>query len=155
MPLLTIHHKTVYRYTRPVAFGEHRIMLRPRDGHDLRVLASNLKIEPEPMQFRMEEKRTGLVAASLVLWEMENYSWRWNYPAAGVIGSFVRPEFRRQGMGKYLFAHVLRYLQEQFFGVVEAQCPQANEPAAALFRSLGFEAIDVGRTYRKEVTSNS
>ena len=37
MPLLTIHHKTEYRYTRPVAFGEHRIMLRPRDGHDLRV----------------------------------------------------------------------------------------------------------------------
>jgi hypothetical protein len=28
MPLLTINHKTVYRYIRPVAFGEHRIMLR-------------------------------------------------------------------------------------------------------------------------------
>src|SRR5229473_175747 len=28
MPLLTIHHKTEYRYTHPVAFGEHRIMLR-------------------------------------------------------------------------------------------------------------------------------
>ena len=40
MPLLTIHHKTEYRYARPVAFGEHRIMLRPRDGHDLRVLES-------------------------------------------------------------------------------------------------------------------
>ena len=40
MPLLTINHKTIYRYTRPVAFGEHRIMLRPRDGHDLRVLDS-------------------------------------------------------------------------------------------------------------------
>lgn len=26
MPRLTIHHKTVYRYERPVAFGEHRIM---------------------------------------------------------------------------------------------------------------------------------
>jgi len=36
MPLLTIHHKTEYRYTHPVAFGEHRIMLRPRDSHDLR-----------------------------------------------------------------------------------------------------------------------
>jgi transglutaminase-like putative cysteine protease len=49
MPLLTIHHKTEYRYTRPVAFGEHRIMLRPRDGHDLRVLDSRLEISPEPM----------------------------------------------------------------------------------------------------------
>ena len=52
MPLLTIHHKTVYRYTHPVAFGEHRIMLRPRTGHDLRVLASSLAIEPQPMSLR-------------------------------------------------------------------------------------------------------
>ena len=52
MPLLTIHHKTEYRYAHPVAFGEHRIMLRPRDGHDLRVLSSQLEIVPEPMSLR-------------------------------------------------------------------------------------------------------
>jgi len=52
MPLLTIHHKTEYRYAHPVAFGEHRIMLRPRDGHDLRVLANILEIVPEPMSLR-------------------------------------------------------------------------------------------------------
>ena len=52
MPLLTIHHKTEYRYAHPVAFGEHRIMLRPRDGHDLRVLSSNLEIVPQPMSLR-------------------------------------------------------------------------------------------------------
>jgi transglutaminase-like putative cysteine protease len=52
MPLLTIHHKTVYRYRHPVAFGEHRIMLRPRDSHDLRLLSSTLQIEPEPMSLR-------------------------------------------------------------------------------------------------------
>jgi transglutaminase-like putative cysteine protease len=52
MPLLTIHHKTVYRYTRPVAFGEHRIMLQPLPGHDLRIRASSLEIEPQPMQLR-------------------------------------------------------------------------------------------------------
>ncbi|MDB5639620.1 MAG: transglutaminase family protein [Bradyrhizobium sp.] len=52
MPLLTIHHKTQYRYNRPVAFGEHRIMLRPRDGHDLRVLSNDLVITPEPMRLR-------------------------------------------------------------------------------------------------------
>ena len=52
MPLLTILHKTEYRYAREVAFGEHRIMLRPRDGHDLRVLQSRLDITPEPMRLR-------------------------------------------------------------------------------------------------------
>jgi transglutaminase-like putative cysteine protease len=52
MPLLTISHTTEYRYDRPVAFGEHRIMLRPRDGHDLRVLDGKLTITPEPMSLR-------------------------------------------------------------------------------------------------------
>jgi len=52
MPRLKIHHKTEYRYARPVAFGEHRVMLRARDGHDLRVLDSRLDIAPEPMRLR-------------------------------------------------------------------------------------------------------
>jgi hypothetical protein len=34
MPSLTIRHVTTYRYRQPVAFGEHRMMLRPRDSHD-------------------------------------------------------------------------------------------------------------------------
>jgi hypothetical protein len=29
MPSLTIRHLTTYRYRQPVAFGEHRMMLRP------------------------------------------------------------------------------------------------------------------------------
>ena len=52
MPILTINHKTEYRYAQPVGFGEHRIMLRPRDSHDLRVLKSRLAIAPEPMSLR-------------------------------------------------------------------------------------------------------
>jgi transglutaminase-like putative cysteine protease len=35
-----------------VAFGEHRIMLRPRDGHDLRMLNGSLEIVPAPMSLR-------------------------------------------------------------------------------------------------------
>ncbi len=49
MPILTINHKTEYRYADPVTFGEHRIMLRPLPGHDLHVLATRLEIEPQPM----------------------------------------------------------------------------------------------------------
>lgn len=35
--LLRIVHQTVYRYHRPVTFMPHRLVLRPREGHDLRV----------------------------------------------------------------------------------------------------------------------
>jgi len=52
MPILTVNHKTEYRYAHPVAFGEHRIMLRPLPGHDLHILAHRLVIEPEPMRLR-------------------------------------------------------------------------------------------------------
>ena len=47
MPILTIRHVTTYHYRQPVAFGEHRMMLRPRDDGDQRVLESELEITPE------------------------------------------------------------------------------------------------------------
>ncbi len=50
MPILTVRHVTTYRYRQPVAFGEHRMMLRPRDDDDQKVLESELRITPEPSQ---------------------------------------------------------------------------------------------------------
>lgn len=41
-----IVHTTTYRYRTPVRFGEHRVMFRPRDSHDLRVLATDLEVSP-------------------------------------------------------------------------------------------------------------
>ena len=43
-----IVHTTVYHYRQPVTFGEHRVMFRPRDSHDLRVLATDLDVTPIP-----------------------------------------------------------------------------------------------------------
>ena len=48
MPILTVRHLTTYRYRQPVAFGEHRMMLRPRDDDDQTVLESELAITPKP-----------------------------------------------------------------------------------------------------------
>jgi transglutaminase-like putative cysteine protease len=44
--LISISHVTRYRYDRPVEFGRHRLLIRPRDGHDLRVLQAQLTITP-------------------------------------------------------------------------------------------------------------
>ena len=38
MAILNVHHRTCYRYSQPVEFGEHRFMSRPRDSHDLRLI---------------------------------------------------------------------------------------------------------------------
>ena len=46
MKRLTVCHSTTYRYSEAVRFGTHRLMLRPRDSHDLRLLASTLALSP-------------------------------------------------------------------------------------------------------------
>lgn len=48
-----ITHTTEYRYARPVSLGEHRVMFRPRDSHDLRVLATDLQVHPPPRDIRL------------------------------------------------------------------------------------------------------
>ena len=52
MPILHIRHLTTYRYVRPVGFGEHRLMLRPKESYDQRILHAQLDITPEPTELR-------------------------------------------------------------------------------------------------------
>src|SRR5688572_26262553 len=46
MKLLTVRHATTYRYDAPMTFGQHRLMLRPRDSHDLRLVGAELRLSP-------------------------------------------------------------------------------------------------------------
>lgn len=48
MQRISIDHLTDYRYINPIRLQEHRLMLRPREGHDVRVVSSELLIEPTP-----------------------------------------------------------------------------------------------------------
>src|SRR5580698_2999125 len=52
MDILSVRHLTRYRYARPVQFGEHRMMFRPRESFDQHVLESHLRITPEPRELR-------------------------------------------------------------------------------------------------------
>jgi transglutaminase-like putative cysteine protease len=52
MPLLTVRHVSTYRYKQAVAFGEHRLMFRPRDSYDQRLLHAALLIDPEPVSLQ-------------------------------------------------------------------------------------------------------
>ncbi|MCB8875106.1 transglutaminase family protein [Acidisoma silvae] len=46
MPRVRIVHTTEYIYRRPVKLTEHRLMMRPRDSHDLRLMEATLGIIP-------------------------------------------------------------------------------------------------------------
>lgn len=52
MPVVSVSHVTTYRYSQLARFGEHRLMVRPRESHDQRLLDSALVITPEPSEVR-------------------------------------------------------------------------------------------------------
>jgi transglutaminase-like putative cysteine protease len=43
---LKIHHRTIYRYRQPVSLGSHRLMLRPRESRDLRLISNDVVVTP-------------------------------------------------------------------------------------------------------------
>jgi ribosomal protein S18 acetylase RimI-like enzyme len=103
----------------------------------------------EPVEFRLEDKLTSRPVAQALAWEMEGFSCRWNQPSVGITDLAVDEPQRRQGLAKFLFAQILRYLQDQFFGLVEIQAMENHAPAVSLIRSVGFSQVDAGRIYRR------
>ena len=57
-----IVHTTTYRYREPVHFGEHRVMFRPRDSHDLRVLATDLLVSPDASVRLIQDPHSNSIA---------------------------------------------------------------------------------------------
>jgi transglutaminase-like putative cysteine protease len=57
-----ITHTTIYSYAKPVTFGEHRVMFRPRESHDLRVLATDLVVSPQAQVRLIQDPYSNSVA---------------------------------------------------------------------------------------------
>ena len=58
----------------------------------------------------------------------------------------VNPHFRRTGLARALMGHALRGIRGRGYRHARLQVDQDNEPALALYRSLGFE---IARPYRE------
>jgi transglutaminase-like putative cysteine protease len=121
MKVLTVRHATTYRYSAPVTFGQHRLMLRPRDSHDLRLVEANLVISP-PATLRwmhdvfgnsvalveFTEPSAGLAIASTLL--IERYALvRPDFPIdpAAETYPFVYSPNDRSDLGRLLERHYL------------------------------------------------
>ena len=52
MTLLSVRHETVYNYARAVKFGEHRMLVRPRDSMEQTLESFSLSINPKPASIR-------------------------------------------------------------------------------------------------------
>jgi transglutaminase-like putative cysteine protease len=60
--LYQITHRTSYRYTEPVRFGVHRVLFRPRDSHEQRVLATDLRVSPRAEVRLIQDPHSNSVA---------------------------------------------------------------------------------------------
>jgi len=100
----------------------------------------------EPVEFRLQDKLSGITAARALVWEMSGGR-QPGHGAAGILTVQVRPDVQRQGLAKFLLNQMIRYIQEQFFRTSEVHIPEQNEPMIELFKSLGFERVDLGRSY--------
>ena len=103
----------------------------------------------EPVEFRIIDKLTDVPAVRVVVWELEGYGWRWGCPAAGILDIQVRPDLRRQGLGKLIIAQVMRFVQDQFFGIFEIQALADKPEAVGLCQATGLEQVDIGTSYVK------
>ncbi|HMP15762.1 MAG TPA: GNAT family N-acetyltransferase, partial [Gemmatales bacterium] len=72
-----------------------------------------------------------------------------NPPLAGLYALEVHPEFRGQGLAKFLIAQTLQHLNDQLFQNVETVIPIENLEARRLFDAMGFTQIDEGISYAK------
>jgi transglutaminase-like putative cysteine protease len=52
MTVFSVHHTTIYRYKNPIRPGVHKLMFRPRDSFDQRLLDCRLEIIPTPAEIR-------------------------------------------------------------------------------------------------------
>jgi transglutaminase-like putative cysteine protease len=139
MPILTIHHKTEYRYAHPVAFGEHRVMLRPLPGHDLRILSNDLRIEPQPSSLRWIHDVFG---NSVAIANFEARSDRLTFISTATVEHEPAEEFALTPDDEAYFYPFI-YDDEEFPDLVQFVTPQYGDPNGEL-SSWARQFLDPG-----------
>jgi len=61
---LRVRHRTTYRYRGPVSLRPHRLMLRPRESRELRLLAMELTVEPQALVTWAQDVAGNMVATA-------------------------------------------------------------------------------------------
>jgi GNAT superfamily N-acetyltransferase len=97
---------------------------------------------------RLLEKAGGVEIAHAFAWDMSWFGRRDGRARIGLIDLYVAPEHRGKGFGRFLVADVFRQARENMVTRVAVQTSSTNEPALALYASLGFEPVDAATLYR-------
>jgi ribosomal protein S18 acetylase RimI-like enzyme len=107
----------------------------------------------DPLQFILNDRQNGGWVARTLVWEMEGFSLSWRRPSVGIFAFEVNPPYRRQAVGRYFLSLIMKYIQEQFFTLVELQLDENNHMGLQFLRSLDFEHVDTGQVFSKSVVN--
>jgi transglutaminase-like putative cysteine protease len=132
MTLLTVRHVTSYRYRKPVSFGEHRMMFRPRDSYDQKLLDARLSISPEPCAVRWLHDAFGNCVAianfrdadEATRLRFESNIWLDHLPSTG-------PEFSLEDAAR---TYPFSYSAEEMPDLMPAMTPCYPDPDQAINR---------------------
>lgn len=105
----------------------------------------------DPLQFILNDRQTGSWVARTLVWEMEAFSIHWRRPTVGIFDFEVNPPYRGQAVGRYFLSLIMKYIQDQFFTLVEIQLDENNEAGRRFLRSLDFEQVDTGQVFVKSI----
>lgn len=120
MSFLTVRHSTVYTYREPVELGEHRMMFRPRESHDLRLIQSNLDISPRPVSLRWLHD---VFDNSVAVATFEGSTSELRFDSAVTLEHFETslPDYPLE---EYARTYPFRYSDEDFPNLARALCRQ-------------------------------
>ncbi len=101
----------------------------------------------DPLQFVLTDRTNKTWAARTLVWEMEPFASRWQRAPVGIFDFEVNLPYRRQSVGRYFLSLIMKYIQEQFFTLVELQLEESNHMGLEFLRSLDFRQVDTGLVY--------
>jgi transglutaminase-like putative cysteine protease len=128
MPVVSIRHRTSYRYRNPVAFGEHRVMYRPLESFDQRVIASALEVGPEPAMLRHVQEASG---ATVAVTRFDTRADRLHFESRVTLDHMPQTAFELEGEAAAIGAALFAYHPDE---------------AAELARAIERQHADAGET---------
>ncbi|MGC8643324.1 MAG: GNAT family N-acetyltransferase [Isosphaeraceae bacterium] len=97
---------------------------------------------------RLLSRTGGTELAYATTWDMSWFGRHDGQTRLGLFGVEVARTERRKGYGRFLISELLRYAREHGVSRVQVQTIVTNEPALALYQSLGFLPVEQSTVYR-------
>ena len=160
MQKISIYHATTYQFSEAVELKPHRLHLRPRDGHDVRICQSTLSITPLAKLFWFRDELDNSVAIAtfskrtetlkiISRLEVEQYQLRSNYDEASV-ATLPNPVRYTKSQKSALQAYFL--IPEQDISALESWLLQHGFPVSNLIMGdLAQLCSMIGREVKYQV----